>query len=97
MANNSPAHQGIYTAGNNHYHGVKSINEYGALAHANKLAKILLHEGNVASEVEALSISNFEVQRLRWNCEGFQGNCMAREELRREQLLQHQSLLPSYP
>lgn len=84
MANNSRAYQGIYTAGNNHYNGVKSVDENGALAHANKLAHILLREGKVASEEEALSLSNFEVQRLRWNIEGFQGNRMAREELRRE-------------
>lgn len=81
---NSPAYRGIFTAGNNHFHGVKSLEENGALAHANKLAHILLREGKVASEEEALSISNFEVQRLRWNLEGFQGNRMAREELRRE-------------
>lgn len=99
MANKSRAYQGIYTAGNNHYYGIKSIDEHGALAHANKLAHILLREGKVASEEEALSLSNFEVQRLRWNLEGFQGNRMAREELRREreQLLQHQHLGPSCP
>ncbi len=81
MFNSSDAYRGIYTAGNNHYHGIKSVNENGALAHAHKLALILLREGRVCSEVEALEIANFEVQRLRWNLDGFQGNRMAREEL----------------
>ncbi len=76
--------RGIFTAGNDHYHGMKSVAENGALAHANKFARILLREGKVASEEEALSIANYEVQRLRWNVEGFLGNRMAREELRRE-------------
>lgn len=84
MSKKSSAYQGIYTAGNNHYHGAKSIEENGALAHANKLARVLLREKKVSTEEEALSLANFEVQRLRWNIEGFQGNRIAREELRRE-------------
>lgn len=99
MAKNSPAYSGIFTAGNNHYHGVRSVNEHGALAHANKLAHILLREGKVATEEEALSLANFEVQRLRWNLDGFEGNRMAREELRceRDQLLGRHCLRPSCP
>lgn len=84
MSSENSAYRGIFTAGNNHYHGVKSIAENGALAHANKLAHILLREGKVSSEEEALSLANFEVQRLRWNLDGFMGNRIAREELRRE-------------
>lgn len=99
MENNTSAYHGIYTAGNNHYHGAKSIIENGALAHANKLAHILLREGKVASEEEALSLANFEVQRLRWNLEKFQANRMAREELRleREQQLDCRSVESSQP
>lgn len=82
MAKNKHAYSGIYTAGNNHYHGVQSVAENGAITHANQLARILVREGKVATEEEALSVANFEVQRLRWNSEGFQGNRMAREELR---------------
>ncbi|MBL8499517.1 MAG: hypothetical protein JNL77_02860 [Nitrosomonas sp.] len=99
MENNSSAYRGIYTAGNNHYHGARSIIENGALAHANKLAHILLREGKVASEEEALSLANFEVQRLRWDDEKFQANRMAREELRleREQQLDRRSVEPLQP
>ena len=77
-------HQGLYTAGNNHYHGVRSIAEFGAIAHANSLANVLLQEGKVATEEEATSLANFEVQRLKWNAEGFQGNRFARDNLRAE-------------
>ncbi|MFV0262921.1 MAG: hypothetical protein ACK5JN_10870 [Kluyvera sp.] len=75
-------YKGLYTAGNNHYHGVKSIAEFGALAHANALANVLIQEGKVSTEEEALSLSNFEVQRLKWNNDGFQGNRKARDKLR---------------
>lgn len=77
-------YQGLYTAGNNHYHGVKSIAEFGAIAHANSLANVLLQEGKVATEEEAISLANFEVQRLKWNADGFQGNRIARDKLRAE-------------
>lgn len=78
------AYKGLYTAGNNHYHGVKSIAEFGAIAHANSLAKVLVQDGKVATEEEALSLANFEVQRLKWNDDGFQGNRIARDKLRAE-------------
>lgn len=73
---------GLYTAGNNHYHGVKSIAEFGAIAHAHSLAQVLLQSGKAATEEEALSMANSEVQRLQWNDEGFQGNRIARDKLR---------------
>lgn len=84
MANNHSAYRGLYTAGNNHYHGVKSVEKHGAIAHANMLAKILVKEGKVKTEEEAISLANFEVQRLRWNTDGFQANRLAREELDKE-------------
>lgn len=84
MSKPSGPYAGLFTAGNNHFHGVQSVNEHGALAHAERLARVLLREGKVASEEEALSLANFEVQRLRWNTEGFQGNRIARYELQEE-------------
>lgn len=77
-------YKGLYTAGNNHYHGVKSIAEFGAIAHANSLANVLLQERKVATEEEATSLANLEVQRLKWNADGFQGNRIARDKLRAE-------------
>lgn len=77
-------YKGLYTAGNNHYHGVKSIAEFGAIAHAHSLARVLIQEGKVATEEEALSLANFEVQRLKWADDGFQGNRKARNILRAE-------------
>ncbi|MES2670670.1 MAG: hypothetical protein V4673_09675 [Pseudomonadota bacterium] len=84
MTTSKNPYRGIYTAGNNHYHGVKSIAEFGAIAHANKLAQVLLKVGKAATEEEALSLANSEVQRLKWNDEGFQGNRIARDKLRAE-------------
>jgi len=84
--------QGLYTAGNNHYHGVKSIAEFGAIAHANSLANVLLQEGKVATEEEATSLANFEVQRLKWNADGFQGNRIARDKLRAEKVARDEQL-----
>ncbi|MBP0637976.1 hypothetical protein [Cupriavidus sp. AcVe19-6a] len=84
MAKKQPIDCGFFTAGNDQYHGVQSIKENGALEHANRLARILLREKKVATEEEALSLASREVQRLRWNIDGFQANRMAREELRRE-------------
>lgn len=84
MAKKQPVDRGVFNAANNQYHGVESVKEFGALAHANKFARILLREGKVSTEEEALSIANFEVHRLRWTIEGFQGNRMARDELRLE-------------
>ena len=77
-------YQGVFTAGNNHYHGVKSIAEFGAIAHASALANVLLEQGKVTTEEEAISLANFEVQRLKWNADGFQGNRVARDKLRSE-------------
>lgn len=85
MAQKLTAYSGLYTAGNNHYHGVKSIEQHGAIAHANKLAQILIRAGKAATEEEAISLANSEVQRLRWNSEGFQANRLARQELDNEQ------------
>ncbi|QCP48335.1 hypothetical protein FAZ95_03525 [Trinickia violacea] len=94
MASNSSTVRGVFAAGNDQYHGVMSVKEHGALAHANRYARILLREGKVATEEEALSIANFEVQRLRWHAEGFQGNRMARYELRQESEQEPSSVRP---
>jgi hypothetical protein len=87
MAKN-PIDRGVFNAANNQYHGIESVKQFGALAHANQFARVLLREGKVASEEEALSVANFEVQRLRWTIDGFQPNRLVRDELRREALNQ---------
>ncbi|MCY1394935.1 hypothetical protein D9M71_98630 [compost metagenome] len=84
MAQHTSPYQGMLTAANDHYHGARSINEFGAIAHANKLAEIYLREGQVASEEEAVALASHEVQRLMKNSEGYQANRLARQELRAE-------------
>lgn len=84
MAQHTSPYQGMLPAANDHYHGARSINEFGAIAHANKLAEIYLRERQVASEEEAVALANHEVQRLKKNSEGYQVNRLARQELRAE-------------
>lgn len=84
MAQHTSPYQGMLPAANDHYHGAKSIDEFGAIAHANKLAEIYLRDGLAASEEDAVALANHEVQRLKRNPEGYQVNRLARQELRAE-------------
>lgn len=84
MAKHTSPYVGMFTAGNDHYHGMRSVNEFGAIAHAGKLAQVYLREGKASTEEEAVLLANKEVQRLRWNVEGFQAHRVARDELREE-------------
>lgn len=84
MAQHISPYEGMLPAANDHYHGSRSINEFGAIAHANKLAEIYLREGQVASEEDAVALANHEVQRLKKNSERYQVNRLARQELRAE-------------
>ena len=85
MAKHTSPYVGMFTAGNDHYHGVRSVNEFGAIAHAGKLAQVYLRQGQASTEEEAVLLANKEVQRLRWNAGGFQAHRVARDELRAEQ------------
>ncbi len=85
--------KGMFAACNNQYHGVKSIAEFGAIAHANSLAKVLIQERMVATEEEALSLANFEVQRLKWNEHDFQSNRIARDKLQYEKAIRDKQQL----
>jgi|GEM_PF-5168566 len=78
-----PVDRGVFNAGNNQYHGVESVREFGAIAHGQAFAKVLLREGKAASEEDAFNLANYEVQRLKWTISGFQGNRLARDELRK--------------
>ena len=75
--------RGFFAAGNNQYHGVESVKEFGVLEHAHQVALLLMRDRKVSTEEDALAAANFEVQRMRWAAEGYQVNRLAREELRR--------------
>lgn len=78
------AYSGMFNSANDHYHGVKSINENGVIDHARKLAQIYLREGKATSPQEAVSFASREIQRLEENSCGEQINRQARMELEAE-------------
>ena len=81
MPHKKSPYTGMLSAANDHYHGVKSINEHGAIDHARKLAQIFLRDGKASSPEEAVSLANREIQRLEENSRGEQINRQARMEL----------------
>ncbi|MEH6500307.1 MAG: hypothetical protein V7751_13030 [Pseudoalteromonas distincta] len=84
MSPKKSPYTGMLSSANDHYHGVRSINENGAIDHARKLAQIYLREGKATSSQEAVSLANREVQRLEENSRGEQINRQARIELETE-------------
>lgn len=85
MAKKQSPYEGMYTAANNHYHGMKSVQEHGAIDHTYQLARVFLREGIARTQEEAVAMAYYEVQRLQWNVDGIQVNRMARNELRAHQ------------
>jgi hypothetical protein len=84
MKENLPPYAGMMNAGLEQYHGVCSLNEYGEIAHARKLAEIALREELVTTEREAVVWANHEVQRLHVILEKTKVHRMARTELKAE-------------
>lgn len=96
MAKKQSPYEGMYTAANNHYHGMKSVQEHGAIDHTYQLARVFLHEGIARTQEEAVAMAYYEVQRLQWNVDGFQVNRMARNELRAQQTGPQDDPVPSW-
>lgn len=74
--------RGVLTAANDTYHGVKSLEENGAIAHSAAYARVLVAEGKAKNEDDALVMANQEVQRLRGSMDGEQLNRAVRMALR---------------
>jgi hypothetical protein len=74
----------MLNAANDTYHGAKSLEENGAIAHAAAYARVLMSEGKATTEDEALLMANHEVQRIRSNMRGEQLNRAVRMALRRK-------------
>jgi hypothetical protein len=74
--------RGVITGANDTYHGIKSLEENGAINHAAAYARMLVVEGKAKSEDEALLMANQEVQRIRGCMEGEQLNRAVRMALR---------------
>ena len=84
MSTEKSPYTGMLNSAKDHYHGMKSINENGAIEHARKLAQIYLREGKASSPGEAVSLANRELQRLEENHRGEHINRQARAELKAE-------------
>jgi hypothetical protein len=74
--------RGVLAAANDTYHGVKSLEENGAIAHASAYARLLLSEGKAKNEGDALTMASQEVQRIRGSLDGEQLNRAVRMALR---------------
>lgn len=74
--------RGVLTAANDTYHGAKSLEENGAIAHAAAYARLLVAEGKAKNEDDAVVMANQEVQRIRGSMEGEQLNRAVRMALR---------------
>lgn len=75
------AHGVIYPSGNDTYHAVRSINEFGELAHAAAYALQLMHDGKVQHADEALSQATAELRRIRFAKEAYHPHFKARRVL----------------
>jgi hypothetical protein len=75
--------RGVLNAANDTYHGVKSLEENGAIEHAAAYARLLMSEGKAKNEDAALTMANQEVQRIRGSMNGEQLNRAVRMALRR--------------
>ena len=75
------AHDVIYPAGNDTYHAVRPIDEFGELAHAAAYALQLMRDGKVHHADEALSQATAELRRVRFAKEGYNPHLKARRVL----------------
>lgn len=74
----------VITGANDTYHGIKSLEQNGAIAHATTYARLLVAQDKAKSETEALQMAYQEVQRLRGILDGEQFNREVRHALREQ-------------
>ncbi|HEY0491508.1 MAG TPA: hypothetical protein VGD30_18510 [Telluria sp.] len=74
--------RGVITGANDTYHGIKSLEENGAINHAAAYARVLVADGKAKNEDDALLMANQEVQRIRGSLKGEQLNRAVRMALR---------------
>ncbi len=79
----STPHAVIFPAGNDTYHAIRSINEFGELAHAAAYASQLMADGKAQHADEALMQAIAELRRIRYAKEGYAPNKKARYALKK--------------
>lgn len=73
----------IFPAGNDTYHALRSIIEYGEIAHAAAYASQLLTDGWARHADEALMQASAELRRIRYAAEGYSPHRKARNALKK--------------
>ncbi|WP_146093363.1 MULTISPECIES: hypothetical protein [Xanthomonas] len=76
-------HGVIYPAGNETYHAIRSINEFGEFAHAAAYASQLMADGKAQFPDEALMQASAELRRIRYAKEGYAPHKKARDGLKK--------------
>jgi hypothetical protein len=85
----------IYTAGNDQYHAVASINEFGPIKHANSLAKVLVEQKAAKDEWEALQMAHCSVKQAKALANGEQYHKLAHTRLQQEAKRQREQAGPA--
>lgn len=73
----------IYPAGNDTYHAIRSISEFGEFAHAAAYASQLISDGRAQYADEALMQASAELRRIRYAREGYAPHKKARSALKK--------------
>jgi hypothetical protein len=74
----------VYTAGNDQYHAVASINEFGPIKHTAFLAKVLVEKKAAQDEWEALQMAHSSVNQAKALANGDQYHKLAHVSLQQE-------------
>jgi hypothetical protein len=84
----------VFTAGNDQYHAVASINEFGPIKHAASLAKVLVEHKAAQDEWEALQMAHSSVKQAKALANGDQYHKLAHARLQQEAKRQREQAGP---
>lgn len=84
----------VFTAGNDQYHAVASINEFGPIKHAASLAKVLVEQKAAQDEWEALQMAHSSVKQAKTLANGDQYHKLAHARLQQEAKRQREQAGP---
>lgn len=75
----------MYSRSNDYYHGFTSIQNFGAIAHTEALARVFLRKGDASDEIEAMTMAVGEVQSIKRTAHGERPNREAHMDLQARQ------------
>jgi len=85
----------VFTAGNDQYHAVASINEFGPIKHTSSLAKVLVEQKAATDEWEALQMAHCSVKQAKALANGDQYHKLAHARLQKEAKQQREQAGPA--